>query len=400
MTKSMEIKPSLRWIIAVLAIAAAAMSLWLTIEKWSGRINTLAGCGTGSGCANVLGSKWSVVFGVIPVSVFSFFLYLAVLVSLWVRGENVRWCRMLVAWMFLAAAVWFTGLQLFVLDAICPYCMTMHGLGVALGLFILCAEHKRGQMVLRSLSSLTIAVAMVAALAVVQHFGPEPPTHRVDDLSGLATSESNDVHALGVGRVVSFLEGEKSYRVEELPHLGDVDASYVIVKYFDYTCEACRDMHDHLGEIMIKHPGKLAVIVLPVPLNRKCNPSMPPGVKGHANACELAALALRVWRADPASFADFHPWLFEYHDQPIQVAEAMAYSLVGEDKMSAVDESWVTAQLRQSVEDYKIFAKHTPVMPKILIKESLMIQGKTKDLKAFELILEKHLGIKESGAAR
>jgi uncharacterized membrane protein len=394
MTRSMEMKPLVKWLIVVVAIAAAGMSLWLTIEKLTGRINTLAGCGAGSGCANVLGSKWSVVLGVVPVSVFSFLLYIAVLASLWMGGVKVRWFRMLAAWMFLAAAVWFTALQLWVLHTICPYCMTMHGLGVLLGMLILSAELKREGLSRRTITSLTLAIGMVMALAAVQHFGPGPETHRVDDLTGLTAPASDDAHAVGTGRVVSFFDGKKSYRVEELPHLGDADADHVIVKYFDYTCASCRDVHGNLSEIMAKHPGKLAVIVLPVPLNRRCNPSLPQGANDHANACELAELALRVWRADPTMFAEFHQWLFEYHDQPIQAAEAVAYSLVDEGKMSAVDQSWIDAVLRQDMADYKVFVKSTPVMPKILIKGSLMIQGATKDKRTIELLLKKHLGLK------
>ncbi len=394
MTRPMEMKPMVKWLIAVVAVAAASMSLWLTIEKLAGRINALAGCGAGSGCANVLGSKWSVVFGMVPVSAFSSLLYIAVLASLWMRGARVRWCRMLSAWMFLAAAVWFTALQLWVLHTLCPYCMTMHALGVLLGVLILGTELKVEGLSRRTISSLALALGMVLALAAVQHFGPAPETHRVDVLTGAGTPARHDVHARGPGRLVSFLDGEKSYRVAELPHLGDADAEHVIVEYFDYTCASCRDMHERLKVIMARHPGRLAVVVLPIPLNRQCNPNLPQGADDHAHACELAALALKVWRADRSRFAEFHQWLFDYHDQPVEAAEAMAYGSVGEERMSAVDPSWVDAVLRQNITDYKMLVRSTPVMPKILLKDSLIIQGATKDRRTFELLLEKHLGLK------
>jgi len=41
-----------------------------------------------------------------------------------------------------------------------------------------------------------------------------------------------------------------------------------MVKYFDYTCEACRDMHEELDILLEKYDGQLAVIVLPTPLNK------------------------------------------------------------------------------------------------------------------------------------
>ena len=37
----------------------------------------------------------------------------------------------------LVAAVWFVALQLFVIKAVCPWCMTAHGLGFVAGLLLL-----------------------------------------------------------------------------------------------------------------------------------------------------------------------------------------------------------------------------------------------------------------------
>lgn len=394
----------MKWAIVVLAGVAAALSLRLTILKLIGEINSLSGCGAGSGCENVLGSKWSMVMAVIPVSVFSCLLYLAVLASLWMGGVKVRWFRMLAGWLFLGAAVWFTAVQLFVLDTICPHCMTIHSIGVLLGLLILWTEIKVEGALGRAVSSLTLAIVMVLGLAAIQYYGPEPETHRFDELTmdgptaqrdkGNGT-ESSDAHSAGAGRVVTFFEGRKSYRLDELPHIGHKDGKNVIVKYFDYTCAACRDVHGDLEKITAKYPGQLTVIVLPIPLNRSCNPHLPAGVKDHANACEFAKLALRVWRADSTKFVEFHTWLFEYHTQPYEAAEAMAYSLVGAEKMDAVDPAWVDAVLKENVSDYKQFVRSSPVMPKVLLKGSKIMQGVAKDTETFELILKQNLGLKK-----
>ena len=392
-----DIKPAMRWAISVLAVVAFVLSLWLTIQKLTGKIDALAGCGAGSGCANVLGSKWSMVLGVIPVSVFSCILYLALMVSLWMRGGMVRWFRMLLAWMFLAAAVWFTALQLFVMHSICPYCMTMHGIGVVLGVFVLVSEVSLGGTLRRFFAPLILAIILVVALALIQHFGPGPETHRVDDAKGERRVDRVEpkvtAHSAGDGRLVSFLDGTKSYRLDQLPHLGTSNAEYVLVEYFDYTCEGCREVHGQLETIMAKYPGKLAVIVLPVPLERECNPHLPLGLKDHGNACRFAVLALKIWRADRSKFAEFHQWLFEYHDQPFEAAEAMAYSLVGADKIESVDSSWVQAILKQNVTDYKMLLKDTPVMPKILLGGSQIMQGATKDAGTLERLLQQNPGL-------
>lgn len=388
----MEMRPWAKWMIALLCLAAAGLSLWLSVEKWSGRIDSLAGCGTGSGCANVLGSKWSMVWGGVPVSVFSFLLYVSVLSSLRLSSQGVRWVRALAAWMFLWAALWFTGLQLFVLKSFCPYCMSMHGLGVLLGLAILLGEG-RGFFKKRWVP-MVFAAGAVAALALVQHLGPAPSTHRVDVVPDQKVGVARDFHSLGQGRKVTFLNGSKTYNIERLPHLGPADAEYVIVEYYDYTCEACRDMHELLEESIARHSGKLAVIVLPVPLERSCNPHLPQGIKDHENACNFAKLALKVWRADPSMFAEFHRNLFDFQGMPGEAAAALASSLVGEEKMTADHDAWVGEVLSQNVADYKMFIQQTPVMPKLLLKDSVMVQGGVNEKNTLESLLDEYLGLK------
>ena len=394
-----DMKPAVKWILCILSAAAFALSFWLTVQKWTGNIDSLAGCGAGSDCANVLGSKWSMVMGLIPVSVFSCLLYLVMMVSLWMRGDLMVWLRSLFAWILLSAALWFIALQLFVMQVICPYCMVVHGLGVSIGLVVLLTRPREKREGFGLLATLVPAVLLVAALALTQHYGPAPETHRLAHSSAGQLQTPPDrqgegvVHAAGDGRLVFFMDKTKSYRVEQLPHLGEADADHVLVKYFDYTCEACFTTHKYLDDLMAQYPGQLAVIVLPVPLERECNPHLVVGLKDHPNACKFAELSLRVWRASPEMFAEFHRSLFEYRDQPYEVAEAIAYSLVDPDKLDAVDKAWIKALLQQNITDYASFVADTPVMPKLLIKDSLIVHGKTKDGETLETLLKKHLGI-------
>jgi len=314
------------------------------------------------------------VFGVIPVSVFACLLYIASFVSMWITGIPMRWFRMLTAWVLIGAACWFTALQLFVVHTICPYCMTMHGLGTLIGGLILYSEFKVRTAITRAMTSLMAAMILVAGLAAVQYFGPAPETHLVNDVT------------------VDFLEGRTSYSVDELPHVGPTNAEHIIVKYFDYTCGSCKTVHRNLEKFMAKYPGKLAVIVLPVPLNKQCNSNLPIRIKNHRNACEFARLSLAVWRADQSKFKEFHQWLFKYHEPPYEAVRAMAYSLVGAENMEAVNASWGEAVLQENIADYKILIRNTPVMPKLLLGGSTVMQGATKDSATFELLLKQHLG--------
>jgi uncharacterized membrane protein/protein-disulfide isomerase len=388
----------MRGLIILLCLVATGLSVWLTVQKLNGSIDSLAGCGKGSGCENVLGSKWSVVFGSIPVSLFSSFIYLGVIISLFIHSSAIRWFRIFAAFLMLGAAVWFTALQLFVMKTICPYCMAMHSLGTVVALLILITELKRSRTLSMYVPACVAAIACVMTLAAIQHFGPEPDTHRVDADVNLAEKKSGSdthPHTRGEGRLVSFFDGKKSYRVSTLPHLGKVDATHVIIKYFDYTCASCKDVHGDLEKIQAKYPGQLTVIVLPVPLNRGCNPHLPIGVKDHMNACNFARIALKVWLADPEKFAEFHHWMFQYHQQPVEVAEAMAYSLVGDTQMNAVSDDEVERLLKQNVNDYKELVKKTPVMPKLILngKNSVVLQGVTRDAATLENLFKQYLGL-------
>lgn len=382
-----------RWLAALLAAISAVLSIWLTVQKLNGSITTLAGCGGGSDCANVLGSEWSMVLGVIPVSVFSALLYLGVLVSIWMRGITVSWFRQLAAWIIVGSAVWFTVLQVVLIGAFCKYCMSMHAVGMALAVLILVMEFtKKERFLQRTAMLLPSALIFVLSLAAVQYFGPKPVSHRVDEVKIQASD--GDIHAKGEGRVVKFFDGKKSYRVQALPHVGDVNAKHVVVKYFDYTCDACREMHEDLEVLLEKYNGQIAVVLLPVPINRNCNPHLPVGTKDHEGACELATLALRVWRADPEKFKNFHSLLFESGELPVEAAEAMAVGLVGQSKLPTVDDPWVRAVLSQNLEDYKIFSQKTPVMPKLAIMGTALMQGSAGDEEVLEAELKRYFPLK------
>lgn len=101
----------------------------------------LIGCGSGGtiDCGHVLNSEWSKVLGV-PVSVPAAGLYLTMLsLLLLVRRPAPEELRQQL-WMVLqfgffaaaAAAIWFIGLQVFVLKHICPWCVAAHCCGLTL----------------------------------------------------------------------------------------------------------------------------------------------------------------------------------------------------------------------------------------------------------------------------
>ncbi len=116
-----------RMVLALLALVGAFLSAYLTLYKL-GYVGQLA-CAIGS-CEQVQSSRWSMWLG-IPVATWGVAFYLAVLITA-VAGTQPRFAdalgvsRLLVAltgWGLLFSA-YLTAMELFVIHAICLYCVT------------------------------------------------------------------------------------------------------------------------------------------------------------------------------------------------------------------------------------------------------------------------------------
>ena len=136
------VRPNALWAIRLLAATAFGLSVYLlwTALQHSGPV----GCGAAAGCAEVLGSRWSKWLG-IPVSAPAAVVYLLMLIaSFWIgRGRSAltrRRATAIVAAAALAAggaAIWFTYLQVAVVEQVCPYCLAAHASGILIGLLLL-----------------------------------------------------------------------------------------------------------------------------------------------------------------------------------------------------------------------------------------------------------------------
>jgi uncharacterized membrane protein len=115
-----------RMIIAALALGGVGLATYLAMYKL-GMIGTIA-CGTG-GCETVQMSKWATFLG-LPVAVWGVFFYVALfLVALlgtmerWVDAPWVSHALLgLTGWGVVFSA-WLTYLELYVINAICRFCV-------------------------------------------------------------------------------------------------------------------------------------------------------------------------------------------------------------------------------------------------------------------------------------
>jgi uncharacterized membrane protein len=360
------------WLLRLLALAGLAISVYLLTLKLTGRIDGLAGCGAGSGCDNVLGSRWSQFFH-IPVTGLAAGMYAGLLLATW-RPTRPVYAGLAIC--FAGAALWFYSILIFALKAFCPWCATAHLIGLTCAVLLTLTLRK--QKSIGGKIHLGIIGGIVAMLIFVfgQVYGPIPDTHAISTESVAQEDRDASVHARGEGRVVSLLDDKKFYNTSTLPHLGSSDAPHVIVEYFDWTCEACSEMHEDLKMVAGKHPGKFCMILLPVPLNRACNEFFPPGIEDHEGTCELARLGLAAWRAMPEAFPEVHDVLFTRPVLPPEIAEIAVAQIVGEEALAAaLKDPWIEEILTANTNDFRQMSSKTVKMPKLVVSRNKCSTG-------------------------
>ena len=307
---------------AIIALAALVLCIIMAVHSIDGA--GLVGCGAGSSCDSVLGGRWAYLFGIVPVSALAAGVYAAFLLAWSVHTFSddpeltgmASKALILLSGAIIGAAVWFIGLQLFAEKTLCKYCMSAHALGLACSALTLTALLRR----YRSGWKLLLAGAGLAALlAVVQ-----------------ALTAPDSVYQDGRGE-----EAFPFISAEEAPVVGDPDAEYVIDLLFDYQCSHCQKVHGQLQEVVRQFGGRVAFVLCPCPLSPKCNPYVPREETRFEGSCDLARLAMAVYRLEPVSFKEFDAWLFEDMDggwrpRAVPAARERAAALVGAERLDAL----------------------------------------------------------------
>jgi uncharacterized membrane protein len=419
------------------AIAGAGYLAWVAIHH-----GPVAGCGPESGCDKVLHSRWAYWLD-IPVSVPALLVYLALLgatVLLQKRpaedDERGSWAAIITLSVIVAgAALWFVGLQVFVIKAYCKFCMTAHACGLTAAL--LCLIHipvakdpdtpmwttgsgKRGvpRGALGLLASVGLAGVLVLAggqllvqkqLNVVKDLRPQagqgakPLMAAATNHPALAAAlaaqaplpPSPSIH-LAAPRLLSLYSNAFLLKLDDVPMMGSPDASNLIVCLFDYTCPHCRALHPMLAGVQSVFSNRLGIVCLPVPLSTNCNPFLPARADSGSGACEYARLSLAVWRAKPAAFRQFDDWMFA-PDRPVPVEQAREYAaqLVGADKLqAALADSWVTQQLTT---DCRLHATNwtaagSAALPQVILGD-VVSSGPLVSIDHLLLLLGRYIGL-------
>lgn len=415
-------RPTALWSMRALAVVAAGLAAYLTYVSIVAGGRAL-GCGAGSGCSEVLTSSWSKVLE-IPVGVPATLAYLSMLVALCIAGpgstprtQRLAWSALVVlAAIVLAAAAWFIGLQAFAVKAFCPWCLADHAVGALLSIAILWTAFRprvrdgedagadddlrepghalpalSPRAALACLAGLGLSVAGMMAALQLAFPSAGPPVLRVAETGGEDTGP-------GPNRTIVLFNGSLRLAPHDLPILGSPDAPKLLVVLFDYCCPHCRKLHGYLERARARYDGQLAIVLLPMPRDPRCNPSITEPDPGFEHACEIARLALAVWRTDRDRFPEFDHWLFDTDEpRPPEAARRQAESLLDPARLAvALEDPWIDRLIKQNVDAYA--ASGDDRIPVVRSPGIDAIVGRPATESALFDILERDLGLKPAAA--
>jgi uncharacterized membrane protein len=388
--------------VRLLFLVALGISMFLAWTSWTG--GAVPGCGPESQCDKVLGSKWGYVFG-LPVSVVAAMVYLAAIGM--TLQKVVPWKQLLVVSVtIILAAIWFVGLQVIPLGALCKFCLVAHAAGVTAAVILI----RGNPMPKRTWAKpIRLAAVLVAALVIAQMVSPEPapvqvkngvsgpdaqasspgtpPLIQGSNVAGMGFTSTNQVASVPA---FSILQGQFTLNLTQVPVTGPVNAPKKMVKLFDFTCHHCRDLHHLLKPVQQKYGEELAVVSLPMPLDAKCNRFMRSTPSAHINACEYARLSLAVFYAEPKAFHDYADWLFAPARPPeVDAAREHAAELIGRERLIAMlADPRVDDQIQRNVEIYAASSRagRSSAMPQMIFPAGASI-GAVSDLRQLEKIL-------------
>ena len=331
--------------IRLLLLAAAGISGYLLAVSLSN--GHVAGCGQGSSCDAVLQSRWAYILG-LPVSALALAVDLALLFTTFSCGAKSTPKQRRRAWeilvpgavLVLGAALWFTALQVFVLQRYCPWCLTAHACGAVAAVLLMMRvpvaeararrEKDPGVPSDRLVKFSALALVAVAALGVAQTFAPGK-TYSVTVLPEAAKSTV----AAPSAPVLEVFGGRVKLNLAEVPVWGSPAAPQQLISLFDYTCSHCREMHERVEAVQRSFSNRLAVISLPMPLDAQCNSLIKRTHPRQLNACQYARLGLAVARAKPEAIRAYDDWFFTPATPPsLTEATNQAVRLVGAEALA------------------------------------------------------------------
>lgn len=405
--------PVICWTMRILALAGLGISgflLYIGLSKGQ----QVPGCAPDSGCSDVLNSHWSMALG-LPTAFPAVVVYLCVLWAVMHIGPGASHRCQRLAWqmlvvlgaIILGAAAWFLFLQFLVLGSFCKYCLAAHGCGILLALvaFMLAPIGPKRMLpggvddplaLPVGTASVLVLVGFLAvgAMATVQ-YTIRPKRSRIVnvDSGGKAVIRPKRSRTVNVdsdegavvsrppeGHWVELLDGKIGFDPFDVPTIGKPGAEATIVLLFDYACPHCRRVHKVLHNVRSSEPyrHRVALVVLPLPINPDCNPFFRTLRPQFADSCERSRIALAVWRSKRDVFAEFDHWMFQTKKhRTARQARARAERLVGAEKFKqAMKDPWVDQMLKLALALHELSLGEKKVhnrVPKLIMSNTYFV---------------------------
>ena len=143
-------------------------------------------------------------------------------------------------------------------------------------------------------------------------------------------------------RTVNFLGGKLALDVTKHPLIGSPDAPHVIIEMVSYNCPHCRKMHALMEQALAHYGDQVAILVMPVPLDKDCNKLITDPTISKRALCGTARLAISVARLNASEFPKLHDFLMsgdKDEPPPMERIIPKAYGLVDSSRLRALMKS-------------------------------------------------------------
>lgn len=276
----------------VFLLIAIGIAGYLAFKALTG--SQVAGCGPEAGCGKVLSSKWSSILTV-PISIPGLLTYLALILItqlMKLRDKSAGFMAATLALAIIFSALWFTGLQIFIIKSFCKFCCITHAVASLASLLILftifkneevkkeknvapqknkgskkqrAKQAKQGKPAAAPVIEASgkaarlgfalpalLGLGLVGATVVTQSLGPEKDRSAVleseyDLITPYRASADQPIQLAYTGGTTIIQDGV-------LPQLVIGEAREgkdpVLLTYiFDWTCDHCRALHEKLNHL-------------------------------------------------------------------------------------------------------------------------------------------------------
>jgi hypothetical protein len=203
-------------------------------------------------------------------------------------------------------------------------------------------------------------------------------------------------------RKIKLLGGKLTLDVGDEPIIGSIDAPHIVVEMVSYDCSHCRKTSRLMKKALSRYGEQVALVVLILPLESKCNRLIVDPNASHIGACTTARTAIALARLKPRSFPKFHEFLMSGSEkEPPSTTSILskAFGLVDREKLQAErDSKAVEKKVADYVDLFALLRKQNSKnkdfgLPIQILGDHIM-SGSVEKADDLYKAWEEHLGVK------